>query len=459
MKVRSFPGANGFGGWATGARTTGNRANPTSAEIILVTNNNNSGTGSLRSAATAAGPKYIVPVVGGLISGESQLEFQNNNFTYLGQTAPSPLIFSRSQVRIYQRENFVIRGLAVRVGDDVSTTDPDGINLLECTRGIFDHCQSMWSIDECASFRRFREGTVQWCAFSEPLNDSVHTEGFPHPFMSIVNGKNLSWHHNLQYSALNRNIRTAVAGADVYVPEWNGIIDFRNNLVMNYRTAIEGDTHQLNIIDNYFDPSWYGRDLLDKGDSSLPSVRIAAFANYIEQIYLSGNVLAINDLITKNNHLGYYIDNFLAIANQIRETPYPIPADTYSFSENAYQSRNLILKHAGMRLYTDDYHEKRIFDAAGGKKSLRGGRFGLIDSPNQVGGQQTIFRNQLRDYDIDGISISWKEKHGLDVGVNVGNDYDLDPFYPNIEVYANSLVSGKWDINFDGRRVFPEAIV
>ena len=80
----AFPGAEGHGRYATGGR---------GVNIVHVTNLNDSGTGSFRSAVSS-GKRIVVFDVGGIIELKSDLTIKDN-ITILGQTAPYPGITLR----------------------------------------------------------------------------------------------------------------------------------------------------------------------------------------------------------------------------------------------------------------------------------------------------------------------------------------------------------------------------
>src|SRR5581483_6770556 len=76
----AFPGAMGFGRYATGARGV------TTPTVYIVTNLNNAGTGSSRDAVSAPG-RIVVFAVGGIITLTSEVAV-SANITIAGQTAP-----------------------------------------------------------------------------------------------------------------------------------------------------------------------------------------------------------------------------------------------------------------------------------------------------------------------------------------------------------------------------------
>ena len=81
--ARAFPGAVGYGRNSEGARASNAR------EVYVVTNTNNSGTGSLRDAVSQPGRIIVFNVAGKIDLNKQVLVFLSNQ-TVLCQTAPAP---------------------------------------------------------------------------------------------------------------------------------------------------------------------------------------------------------------------------------------------------------------------------------------------------------------------------------------------------------------------------------
>ena len=173
----AFPSATGFG-----VQTPGGHG----GRIIRVTNLNSEGTGSLRAAVAAQGPRVVVFEVGGMIDLDSTtLEIEEPFITIAGQTAPSPgITIIRGNVLIEDTHDVVIRHLRIRTGDcghpKRSGFDWDGLSLDTAYNVVIDHCSIAWGIDENLSAsgpttegheETSRNVTFSNCIIAEALSD------------------------------------------------------------------------------------------------------------------------------------------------------------------------------------------------------------------------------------------------------------------------------------------------
>ena len=162
----AFPGAEGHGRYVTGGR---------GGVIRHVTNLNDSGTGSFRSAVSGNDKKIVVFDVGGVIALKSDIKIGANT-TILGQTAPAPGITLRYfTLSTESNNNIIVRFLRCRRGQEKNVNDgADAATGRHSTGIIFDHCSFSWSIDEVASFYDNNNFTMQWCTIGESLNNAGH---------------------------------------------------------------------------------------------------------------------------------------------------------------------------------------------------------------------------------------------------------------------------------------------
>ena len=194
----AFPGAEGHGRYVTGGR---------GGVVRHVTNLNDSGTGSFRSAVNGSDKKIVVFDVGGVIALKSNVKIGANT-TILGQTAPAPGITLRYfTLSTENSNNIIVRFLRCRRGQEKNVNDgADAATGRHSTGIIFDHCSFSWSIDEVASFYDNNNFTMQWCTIGESLNNAGHGKG-AHGYGGIWGGKLASLHHNLICHVNNRSPR------------------------------------------------------------------------------------------------------------------------------------------------------------------------------------------------------------------------------------------------------------
>src|SRR5580693_3374152 len=106
-EIVAFPGAEGFGAYATGGR---------GGAVYEVTNLEDSGPGSLRDAVAGAN-RTVVFRVSGTIALNAPLVVREPNITIAGQTAPGDGICLRNYTFSIRSHDVVVRYLRSRLGD------------------------------------------------------------------------------------------------------------------------------------------------------------------------------------------------------------------------------------------------------------------------------------------------------------------------------------------------------
>ena len=147
--VLAFPGAQGWGRFATGGRT---------GTVYHVTNLNDTGTGSLRDAVSQPN-RIVVFDVAGVINIKSRMVFSKNLYV-AGQTAPGEGITVYGDgVSFSGAENIIVRYMRFRMGHNGSN-GKDCAGIANGQNMIFDHCSFAWGLDETFSINPDGKGTT-----------------------------------------------------------------------------------------------------------------------------------------------------------------------------------------------------------------------------------------------------------------------------------------------------------
>lgn len=490
----AFPGAEGHGRYVTGGR---------GGEIRHVTNLNDSGPGSLRTAVSGSAKKIVVFDVSGVIALKSDLKIGANT-TIAGQTAPYPGITLRYRTVRPDADNVIVRFIRVRRGQEKDVNDgADAIWTRENNGMIFDHCSFSWSIDEVASFYDNNNFTMQWCTVAESLNNAGHDKG-AHGYGGIWGGKLASFHHNMIAHVTNRVPR--FNGARY---EWDGYkdnalydeykwenpvqaenVDFRNCLMYNWGNSngCYGGPGggQINIVNNYYKggpatpdskaqrvteisvasesnseghPNTYGmtsRYYINGNTTETHSGKVTENRDWAGVTYDSG-IFTIDGerwSLDKNNMYGDAVEHKansngdMCVRIKLDEPTLQGEVTTHSAS-TAFEK---IMEYCGASLNRDDVDARYMEEARTGTATYKGSvtnEEGLIDIVADVNGYtEENFPSEKRpdgfDTDKDGMPDEWETANGLNPNdPNDANLYTLDTekgWYTNVEVYINSLV-------------------
>lgn len=212
-------------------------------EVILVTNLNDSGPGSLREALTKKGPRTIRFSVGGEIWLKEKLQFHEPYVTVEGESAPAPGISVLGDSIRIRTHDVILRNIRIRVGALLTNSAPqnrDGIQIDGSEDGtepayniLIENCSINWAVDE--NLQIWGQGNhdivVRDCILGEGLASSIHPKGGVHSAGLVIGPgienvyilRNLFISNAFRNPAISAGSSVIVANNLIYNPGFHGI--------------------------------------------------------------------------------------------------------------------------------------------------------------------------------------------------------------------------------------------
>ncbi len=204
---RAFPGAEGFGSFATGGR---------GGRVIQVTTLAASGPGSLQAALDETGPRTVVFTVSGLIDGDVQLT--HGDVTIAGQTSPGGITLRRLHTteepycdqdvacidRAARAENWIVQHVRIRPAADEDYDD--GLRLRYTRRAMVDHVSIAGASDEAIEISFSNDITIQNTILAETIGDHARFGGM------LLNYSNPSRDFELDRISVHHNVWHRIGG-------------------------------------------------------------------------------------------------------------------------------------------------------------------------------------------------------------------------------------------------------
>lgn len=412
----AFPTAEGYGKYTEGGR---------GGDVYEVTNLNDSGEGSLRTAVEASGPRTVVFRVSGTIDLESDLRIENPFITIAGQTAPGDGICIKGYLSV-NADEVIIRYIRVRLDPSINT-DNDAIFARYNKNIILDHISASWSTDEVFSTYHNENVTLQWCMITE----ACPKEGSDsHRFGGIWGNNYGTYHHNLFAHNNSRNPRWA-SGC--------GYNDYRNNVIFNwgYQSCYGGEKQQpgnsdfdfttINMVANYY-KAGPATEKEVRYRIAEPSARSGKDKG---SWYVAGNYVHGYSKVTADNWKGVEGSNYIKL-----NEPWDAMPINQQTPENAYKA---VLAHVGCSFPKRDSVDSRIIEEVR-TGTVNYGNNGIIDSPGEVGGWPELESAPApTDSDHDGIPDKWEKENGLNPNDASDRNKIADDGYTMLEKYINSI--------------------
>jgi hypothetical protein len=419
----AFPGAQGFGAFATGGR---------GGDVYHVTQLGDAGTGSLRfGIENATGPRTIVFEVGGTIDLSGPLAIQTSELTIAGQTAPGGIGTRGYPVTVTGASDVVIRHMRFRTGDinaqgtggkpsrgngDLPGDAADALSVADAERVIIDHVSTSWGMDETLSVTQSSDVTVQHSIVSESLYDSYHPEG-PHGAGSLLRGEGRGGYTFFGNLYVHHFLRSPAVGGEQDPPPGQprgGLdIDFANNVVYAWGLV---PSHTV---------------------EGLGELRLSYVANMVvagRNSLLPRCAFAVFDPLPDDELSIFRSDNWMDSDGDRAFDPEPMPADAFA-GEFTPVGEPFAFERPSLQVLTAQAAFERI-------DQLLQQRGRLIDSQDEVGGwpADPEPREPPEDLDRDGMADAWESHRGLDPDdPSDRNGLQLGAPYTNLEVYLDEL--------------------
>jgi hypothetical protein len=377
------PGAQGFGTSTRAAYACG-----TAPAVLRVTNLNDSGTGSFRTALLTAGPRVIIFETSGTIVFSSDVNVMESCLTVAGQTAPSPGITIRNGGLNFYAHDVLVQHIRIRPGDggvlQPQTAGHDASIVYDCAGCptqyaphdiVFDHVSLSWTGGKLANAdaRSPNSNITYWrCIFGEALYRAANviiSPGQPSSLaLPIVD-------HTAQVSV----IQNLFAHNSDRNPEIHGgtVTHFLNNIVYDWGRdenaypwasffyGVEADPWRADFVGNVY----------IAGGSPHPFAPLYAIGTWAgdtgSQLYMSDN--AIDQ--TKAPVSAYF--NYMSVDPRVGTPPVSLTGMTVM---SASSTKAFVLANAGARPLDRDAVDTRIVNDVTNYTGT------VISSQTQVGG-------------------------------------------------------------------------
>ena len=375
----AFPGAEGYGRFATGGR---------GGKVYHVTTlSGGKEPGSLLYGLTEMNePRYIVFDVSGVIELDFDSHFVKPYAYIAGQTAPGKgICIKASNINI--GSDVICRHIRFKRGLGVYRENTgNAMGMSGADHAIVDHCTAAWGTDETVSGRGALNITFQYNIISEALGITGHknyADGTNHGYAATIDGRIGSWHHNLLVNCEGRNWSMG-GGMDANNRPIGGL-DLFNNVVYNWHNrTTDGNCHAVNFVNNYYKMGADTRKTVlftqDFEDAIAP--------DGIDQAYIKGNIRENKSHSLTQDALN---DTYNATGNIPTTYQYRVNAplfESYATIHTAKDAMKIVTSDAGATMpMRDEHHIRNIRETLDGTHTYVGSKSkikGEIDTETDI---------------------------------------------------------------------------
>lgn len=430
----AFPSALGAGAYATGGR---------GGIVVHVTNLNDSGTGSLRSALVdfQNQDRTIVFDVSGVITLSSDIVISSpeqggsatGGITLAGQTAPTGgITITGGKIRMFGVDNVIARYLKF-----VETTATDGcFSNTDGNNVIIDHLTASHTPDICFSITSNSEistnKTIQYCLMAQSKNGLIIGDTTPqgdvdYGEISVLRNAyyNVGWRIPMKMGAAIKvdainNIAHNWSARLIRADDW----DFTLNHIGNY---YQGGLNTTNVLKHC---AWQNNP---DGNPFIYNSN-----NYMDPAETTPDYLTDESVVWTE-----YQNNFVPLPPEIFvDTQFPLKGnDNYQI----YDSDSLktkVLPYVGAYKYLDD--NGYVVEESDSLRTAFINGIDIDDNSTRVTStkpplnQTQVTRPVSFDTDNDGMADAWEVREFGDLTQTASADFDSDG-WTNIEEYINQV--------------------
>jgi len=450
QRVLAFPGAQGFGAYASGGR---------GGRVIYVTNLNAAGPGSFQWALDQTGKKYVLFKVSGVIP--AQIHLHRGDVTIAGQTSPGGITvrgfvtdeqpFQDQEVRrpTTFAENWILRCLRTRPG--LTGLSDDGLRLRYTRNAIVDRVSVGNAIDEAVEISFSNRLTIQNCILAETLGEHSIYGGM------LINYSNPAFGFQLTSLSIVGNLWSRLEGR---FPEFSreSPAAARSNLQAEVSSNLYWDAGYFMVFAPDLGaagtaPIAYQLNLVNNRSMVRPGFPYGMFEDTVlrqpasfaanNRLYVKRNLMNLYGSGRSDYGLFYCCNDFPTGGPDVS----PVLAQRLS-TRNAFPGVNYpedVVKYVRLNAgaFPRDPMDRRLLGYITSSRTNTGTR--NANPANDAAKVSWTGTPPVapRDTDRDGMPDDWERAKGLNPTVQDHNGYRLSTTYPNIEIYLNDLIASK----------------
>lgn len=427
--VRAFPGAEGFG------RSAGLNL---PRRVRFVTNTNNTGTGSLRSAIDSAEIEadsltIIIPRVGGTITLGSDPLISGTggngigNMYIAGQAAPGDGINIRGDNVTYggmlwlRGSNTIVRYIRIHGGtatassvDAITIATQKSVTAHTVEDIIVDHCSFYWGKDENIEVGAYDGSTMQ----NVSITNCIYAENFGTGYGMLLYSTEGTMDNITVYGCLGVDIKER----QPYMSNCNMEYEVINQMLLNLEHVTNFSVNKVDWIGNHY-----------KWNSSYPMTDGGSFTfNYaVNTFEVSPNIATCpsDPGCCDNASLGdlpLYVGDNLLTNDTSGNTLFSTSMTTYNASSRVITEslitpipsedvESTFIGHVGASLVRDGHDTRVTNEFINNDRNYRP----TGEADGNVGGHETYSSGTpYTDTDGDGLSDAYETAQGGDVDIN-----------------------------------------